>query len=153
MQKTNTTIANGVISNLIIADGAVAPANATTAEVIEGAIIKSVFVEIWLLGGGGGGTDTQFVLAIEKVPAAMVGGMLFADLLNLMSYSNKNNVLHVSQGVIGDNTTQSIPIFRGWMKIPKGKQRFIANDRLIANLTTIGADMQSCSVYVYKEIR
>ncbi len=153
VQKTNTSITNGAITNLIIADGAVAPATATTSEIIEGSKVATVWVEIWLLGGGSSGIDTQFILAIEKVPASMVGGMSFGSITNLMAYANKNNILHVSQGVIGDNGTQSIPIYRGWLKIPKGKQRFIANDRLIANLTTIGADMQSCSVFVYKEQR
>ncbi len=147
---TNSTVASGAGRAMVHVDAAVAPATGTAADVKEGAIIKAVYVEQWIKSNATAGNDTQFMLLIEKVPinAAAIGA---AQLLNVGAYTNKKNVLYFTQGVIGDLTTQALPVHRGWVKIPKSKQRFGLSDRLVVTVGSVGTGIQSCGFSTYKE--
>lgn len=101
-------------------------AGTTTAEptvpqdVVVGSVIKAFYLEYWLLGNA-----SQPVIAtwsIEKVPASATA-MTFTQGQNLHDYPNKRNILRTGQGIVGDANSNSIPIIREWIKIPKGKQR------------------------------
>ncbi len=72
---------------------------------------------------------------------------------NLMVYPNKKNILFYSQGVIGDLTTQSIPVVRNWFLIPKGKQRMGLGDKIVETLTATAAVIQNCGFSTYKEYK
>ncbi len=75
-----------------------------TEDVIEGAIVKAVFIELWVKSNAPAGTEDKFQFAIEKVPAG-AAPLSFTDMNNLQSYQNKKNILYFTQGVIGDLTT------------------------------------------------
>jgi len=77
--------------------------------------------------------------------------MTFAEAINPMIYPNKKNIFFASQGVIGDLTTQAIPVHRGWVKIPKGKQRFGLGDRFAMTVAATGAEIEFCGMSTYKE--
>ncbi len=124
-----------------------------TSHVIEGAVIKAVYCEVWIKGLGASDADTQFNLAIYKNP----GGnhvMTYAETLTMMGYDNKKNILFSSQGVVGGiGGGQSVPVIREWLKIPKGKQRFGLGDTFIVTITTTGQSLDGCALFVYKEYR
>ena len=150
VQFSNTTITTGSAVGLVIADSVQAPATATTADVKEGSIIKAVHCEMWVKSKASEGGDTQFSMIIEKVPANQAS-VTFAQMATLSAYNNKKNILYSTQGVIGDLSTQSIPIIRDWILIPKGKQRFGLSDRLVMTIGVIGVNMQRCGIFTYKE--
>ncbi len=150
VQIENTTIASGAQRATAIVDAAVAPATTNTSTVKEGAIVKAVFLEHWVKSNASAGTDTKFQYCLEKAPGPEVG-ITFVEMNNLQAYENKKNILYYSQGVIGDLTTQAIPIVRQWFKIPKGKQRFGLGDTLISTLTTTAAEVNNCGFATYKE--
>ncbi len=120
-------------------------------DVVEGAIIKAVYVELWVKGDGASSADTQIMVALVKLPGGQ-NAMTSTDMLNMQAYDNKKNIFFISQGVFGGKDTgQAVPILRQWIKIPKGKQRFGNGDELILNTSSIDTGAQRCGVAIYKE--
>ncbi len=119
-------------------------------EVVEGANIKAVFVEMWILDSS---NDGSFILSLEKRPS---GGnaMTFTQSNALGTYANKKNILYTTQGLSPNNGVGNpIPIIRQWFKIPKGKQRFGLGDRLVLNITNNGLNnLEFCGFFTYKEL-
>jgi len=152
--QTQTTIVAGAISNRVIASAVVAPASALSTDVIQGAIIKAVYIEMWVQGNGAIGVSGAFNFTLEKIPANGPA-MTFANSLNLTAYLNKKNILYTTQGLIASaSVAQGVSVLRQWFAIPKGKQRMGLGDRLILNLSPIGgSDIQICGIYIYKEYR
>ncbi len=150
VQNENQTIATGVRKNFVLVDATPAPGNANIFDIKEGSLVKAIFIEMWVKSNASAGTDTKFQLSLEKVPTG-TAGLTFTQMNNLSSYDNKKNVLFFSQGVIGDLTTQAIPIVRQWFAIPKGKQRFGLGDRIILSISSTAAEINTCGFAVYKE--
>lgn len=152
--RTNTSLAAGAAVTLDIADAVAAPASATTVQVLEGAVIKAVWVEMWLLVNGTTGTASQMVQTLEKIPSNGINPT-FTNMLNLQAYQNKKNILHTFQGVQGSfiDGNPAIAPLRAWMPIPKGKQRMGLGDRLVLTIATVGQAIQTCGMFIYKEYR
>ncbi len=133
----NQTIAFSVLPNLV---------NLPT-EVVEGCVIKAVYVEMWARTG-----DTApgtVLMSLIKVPDGQTP--TFADMTALDAYNNKKNVLYHTQGLSNDQDADAIPFIRGWYKIPKGKQRMGAGDQLILSISAQALDQQICGFFTYKE--
>ena len=93
------------------------------------------------------------ISAFEKISS---GGPLMTqpDTVTLNDYPNKKNILKTSQGVIGDANTNTTPVFREWIAIPKGKQRMGLGDRLMLNVSCLAEaanDLEICGMFIYKE--
>ncbi len=118
-------------------------------EVAEGATIKAIFIEMWLLGTFNEGS---FVLMLEK-SSQNANAPTLSEMTTLDAYDNKKNILFVSQGLIAeDSNSNPTPVLRQWIKIPKGKQRFGLNDKFRINIAAIGAeDVQGCGFSTYKD--
>ncbi len=118
-------------------------------EVEEGSTVKAIYMEMWLLGQ----TNNQFFTAIvAKLPGG-VGNIVQADMVDLFGFDNKKNILYTTQGLApNDGVGQPINIFRGWIKIPKGKQRFGFGDRIQFAISSRGdGTIDFCGFFVYKE--
>ncbi len=152
--RTNATVASAVIVNGILVESVVAPATSAAYSVQEGSIVKAIYIEMWVLGAGASGTDTQFNATLEKVPAGATA-MTYSQSVQLGSYPNKKNVLFTTQGVLGSQNDGSpqVAVMRGWYKIPKGKQRMGLGDKIVLNLSSTGQSIQYCGVQTYKEYR
>ncbi len=119
--------------------------------VVVGAVIKAVYLEAWLIGESAQPCTATW--AFEKL---ISGGtaMTQAQGQLLDDYPNKNNILKLGQGVVGDSNSNPIPIIREWIKIPKGKQRMSLGDTFVLNVSCIGeADngLELCGVAIFKE--
>lgn len=118
-------------------------------EVVEGSTIKAVYFEQWLRSSEV--SPGSFIFAIYKLTG---GSTVFstAELAAMGSASNKKNVLFFSQGLVNDADSVATPVLKGWVKIPKSKQRFGLGDSLIMATFAQGAiDLQSCGFVTYKE--
>ncbi len=149
VQISLETVAAGAIkSNTLV--HARATADVTDAdEVHEGAIVKAVYVEMWIRAGS---TSPGSVLVSLYKKPGIGTAMTFADHIALFDYDNKKNVLYHTQGLMNDQDADAIPFVRGWFKIPKGKQRFGLNDSLILATSAQGAiDVIECGFATYKE--
>ncbi len=126
---------------------------ATTAngvdEVGEGAVVKAVFVELWIIDDG---NDGSFVVTLGKYPSGL-SAMTFTQSNSLGTYGNKKNLLYVTQGLTpNDGITRPTVLLRQWFKIPKSKQRFGLGDKLRLTITSNGAQsINYCGFATYKE--
>ncbi len=154
VQRFLTTVSGATVLNVTIVDAVVVSAISTPEEVLEGSVIKAVWIEIWAIGQGAEGVVSAFSFSLEKVPAAATP-MTSAQSLALMTYPNKKNILYTTQGNIGsDIGANAVPVLRQWFAIPKGKQRFGLGDKLILNLANVAAvDLQVCGIFTYKEYK
>ncbi len=152
VQIENATIASAAVGASELIDAVSQNLVANVSDVVEGSIIKAVFIEIWVKSNADAGADTKFQLIVEKIPQGNIAPT-FAQMNNLMTYPNKKNVLLFSQGVIGDGTTQAIPVVRQWFKIPKSKQRFGLGDRFLVTVSATGFEINRCGFATYKEYK
>ncbi len=152
VQFENAEIASAARRNMVAIDAVAQNAVTSVEDVVEGSIIKAVFIEIWVHSQAAAGLEDKFQLSIMKTVA---GGatITFTEMNNLMGFANKKNILFFSQGVTGDLSTQSIPVVRQWFKIPKGKQRFGLGDRLDITVSATNAVLDSCGFCTYKEYK
>ncbi len=152
--RTNTGTALGVAANLDVIEAVAALASATTTEVIEGASIRAVRIELWFaIAPAAPEASSQVTFIIEKVPAGQTPATL-TNLLNLQAYLNKKNILYTFQG-LAPNLRQSnpVPFIREWVLIPKGKQRFGLGDKLVLSFVSVSQAIQTCGMFIYKEYR
>ncbi len=121
----------------------VAPASAD--EVHEGDSVKAVYLEFWYSGVT---ADKTLACAFVKLPGG-AASPTFAEMANMSAYVNKKNVLEFHQGLAptGGNV---VPMFRHWVKIPKGKQRMGLGDKLILKSVAVGTNVNICGVSTYK---
>ncbi len=151
VQQTLLGIPTGTIRNVTIADAIVAPAVTNTFSVNIGSVIKAIYVEMWYANNDVSTGQSTFTMTIEKLPAnALV--MTFTNSSNLSAYLNKKNILYCTQGVVTASVDggNAMPMYRGWIKIPKGKQRMGQGDKIMLNVSSIGLG-QICGFFTYKE--
>ena len=149
VQTTLTSVAINTVLNIdlarVEANAALDPGTAT--EIGQGTIIKAVFLEYWLLGDGQ--QPTTMTAMIEKT-VNNSNGITTGAAAILHTYINKKNLFEIHQGIIGDANSNPIPIFRGWVKIPKGKQRFGIGDGLVFSIRGITETTNVCGFAIYK---
>ncbi len=143
-------IASGAADPIEAIQGVAQTAVANFADVVEGSVVKTVYIEMWIKSNASAGLFGKFQMVIEKVPAGATPAT-FTQMNNLMTYPNKKNVFFTSQGILGDLTTQAVPIIRTWLLIPKGKQRFGLDDRLVVNVSATSAAIDRCGLFIFKE--
>ncbi len=148
IQSSLFTVASGAITNVLIAQG-VAVVTASNAHVIEGAKISAVYVEMWLSSDDA--TAGTAIVTLEKVQGATTTLMTAAESAALNDYDNKKNVLHTFMGLLPTNVQYPMGAIKGWIKIPKSKQRFGLNDRLMLNIHGQSNGVSACGFFVFKE--
>ncbi len=154
VHRTNIAVTSGSASAHVVLDAVNAPATSTSAQVIEGAIVKAIHLEYWILSDGVTSSINQFALIVEKVPTGSASATA-AQMLNLGAYDNKKNILFTTQGIVGAGIDgqASVPLLRQWMLIPKGKQRMGLGDRMVISIAPVGFTMNWCGISTYKEYR
>ncbi len=150
VNSESTTISSGAAGAIEIVQAVGQTLVANTGDVVEGSLVKQCHVEIWIKSNAAAGGNAKFQGILEKVPAGATS-ITFTQMNNLMTYPNKKNILYSTQGILGDLSTQSIPIMRDWYAIPKGKQRFGLDDRLILTISATTADIRRCGLFIFKE--
>ena len=148
-QMTLSTVTTLAEVDSVIID-AVAPADVSAPnEVLEGAIVKAVYVELWVIGSV---SNQFFTIILQKLPSGLPTAS-FTEMTTLGDYRNKKNILYTTQGLASnDGIAAPIPIIRQWFKIPKGKQRFGLDDSLVLQIASRGSDdVIFCGFATYKE--
>ena len=118
-------------------------------EVEEGASVKAIYIELWLLNSANDGSDTVVVV---KTPIGSVGPA-YANMVALGTFLNKKNILFTHQGLSSNNGVGNpIQVLGGWIKIPKSKQRFGLGDKLHLSIANQGpSTLEFCGFATYKE--
>jgi len=149
IQHSLQTVDGQSIENILVLNVSNTLGSQTAVRV--GAIIKAVFVEIWVIGSSS--QPVVQTLTVEKVPSGAPNmtqpqGQLMND------YNNKKNILYSTQGIVGDANSNPIPVIRQWVKVPKSKQRFGQGDSIVINISAIGEvdqDLEICGLSIFKE--
>ncbi len=142
-----TTAAASITTNSISLAVAVVDKNATH-EVEEGNSIKAVYLELWIRSAAT--AASSFVFTVMKRQAGL-GAPDTTDLNALGQYDNKKNVFYTTQGLTNDVDSTALSLFKGWIKIPKSKQRQGLGDVLSWHLEAIGQSINFCGFSTYKE--
>lgn len=145
-------VAAAAIANIPIVTSVVASAVNLVNEVIEGSVVKAIWVEMWIISNAAANTSS-FTITLEKVPAGATQ-MTVAQAVNLMVYPNKKNILYTTQGIVSANAAgaQVVPVLRQFFAIPKGKQRMGLGDEIILNIFATGGEaLNTCGMFIYKE--
>ncbi len=146
IQNSLFTIASGAISNRLI--GAAVAAPSTLQDVREGSTISAVYAEMWVITDDA--ASGTVIVTLEKISS---GGPLMtaADSALLNDYPNKKNILYTQMGLIAPNVQYPTNVIKGWLKIPKGKQRFSLGDQLRLNIHAQSNGISACGFFIYKE--
>ncbi len=138
--------ANSIIATVLV-DAKQNPDQDIAVEVEPGAVVKAIFVEYWVLGGGQQpSTMTYLIEKVDATSAPVTNGFMST----LHTYPGKKQILEMHQGLVGDANANPIPVFRHWIKIPKGKQRFGLGDRLVLTIRSITEATQICGFAIFK---
>ncbi len=141
-----TGVASGAVLTVTIATAlAKGTAIALPSDVIEGEVIKNVYLEYWVKAD-----NPNFTVGVcfLKRPAGVAAPSV-AEMANLGSYANKKNIFEMHQGLApsGDSVMQ---VFGSWHKIPKGKQRMGLGDILALRVTFTGSAGDICGFATFK---
>ncbi len=149
VQVSLASVAAGTLNQTIIANSLEQSAVNTSNEVVEGSIIKAVYVEMWVRTNDTS-PGTALLSLVKTVDAS---NFVFADAIALHDYTNKKNILYHTQGLTNDQDADAVPFVRGWFKIPKSKQRFGLGDRLVLGIAAQALEQNICGFMTYKEYR
>lgn len=141
-----TTVGLGAIGQQNVVNAQVTPAGDN--QVREGAEVRAVYIEIWITSDDA--NSGSFSFSVEKRDGAQPA-MTYANSIALGTYSNKKNIFFESQGINNPRGGVATPVFRDWVKIPKGKQRFGLNDKIVINISGITNGLDYCGFSTYKE--
>ncbi len=151
VNRVSVAVASGNVLNMDIIDTVNAPAVASSNQVRVGAIIKAVWVELWISSQAAANV-AQFVLTLMKLPAGLTAPT-FSNLANLGAFPNKKNIFYTTQGNVSASNVgaNTVPIVRQFFLIPKGKQRFGLGDKLTLSITATAEGLLVCGMNIYKE--
>ncbi len=148
VQKSLTTVVAAAVNSTDICHAVEPSAVTDVDEIVEGAIVKAIYVEMWVRTN-----DTSagtFIMVIVKHPGGVVNPTA-ANMAALGDWVNKKNILYTTQGLTNVNTSIATPAFKGWIKIPKGKQRFGLDDKMKIHIFAQALDQNICGFFTYKE--
>lgn len=147
VQTSLSTVTNASVLAITIANAAQDAVGTNALQVQVGSTISAVYIEMWLIGDQQtrSTANVMFEKAVNnKTP------MTFGESQALHTYTNKNNLFHVTQGLVGAADTNPTPFLRGWFKIPKGKQTMRLGDKLVLNIAAITDEVEVCGTFIYK---
>ncbi len=139
----------GVGTQVLLISESIEGQHTKSTDVSEGALVKAVWIELWCVSAGT--TIGSFTSILYKNPGG-ANGVLDADMAALHDWDNKKNILYTTQGITPDADQFPMNVFKGWSKIPKGKQRQGLGDKIQIGLrNNIADDLNFCGFATFKE--
>jgi len=146
-QHSLATIAAGAITTISSIIAVAVPSSSVT-QVREGSTISAIYTEIW--GTTDDAASGTVIVTVEKTVAGQTD-MTTAQAAALNSYPNKKNILHTMMGLTPPDLQYPMPLLKGWIRIPKGKQRFSLGDELHINIFAQSNGVAFCGFTIFKE--
>ncbi len=138
----------GTLASETIALSVTPTAANTNAEVPEGALVKAVYIELWV--NSDDTSASSFSVNFEKDPGG-ASNMTYAESIALHDYKNKKNIFYETMGLVAPVDEFPSNLIKGWIKIPKGKQRMGLGDKIRLNISAITNGLTYCGFATYKE--
>ncbi len=149
VQWTLSTVAAGAAGSEQIMGAVTILSKNLPTEIAEGAVVKAVYIELWADSSSADGSQ---IVVVSK-DASNGQGPTFAQAVALDSYDIKKNILFTHQGLsANDGVGNPALVMRGWIKIPKSKQRFGLGDTLFLTIANPSSNtLTYCGFATYKE--
>jgi len=148
VQQSIGTVVAGANEDTVIVDAVTTEDINTVFEVREGSSVKAVYLELWIRSAAT--AAASFVFIFCKRPSG-VSAPTTTNMAALGGWDNKKNVLYTTQGLTNDVDADAMVLYKGWIKIPKGKQRMGLGDVLSWHLFAVGQSINFCGFCTYKE--
>ncbi len=148
VQESLATVTGGGVNQIVVASAVSIDANNVVNEVTEGNSIKAVYMELWIRSASTTGSSGQMIFYKKIADATNASA---TDMAALGDWDNKKNILYTTMGLFNDVDADAITLFKGWIKIPKGKQRMGLGDRLVVSVFSPTIDAHICGFFTYKE--
>ncbi len=148
VQRSLFAVGSGALTVVDVVISLAAPVATTATNVREGSSINAVYCEMWVSSDDA--ASGTCIATLERRPGG-VNAMLASESAALDSYDNKKNILHTFMGLTPSNVQYPMAIIKGWVKIPKGKQRFGIGDKLVLNIHGQSNGIAACGFFIYKE--
>ncbi len=148
VQQSITTVTGGGVVTVNVAESVAVGAKNLVFEVEEGSSIKAVYVEMWERSSS---TTPSSGQAIFYKKIADASSATAADMAALGDWDNKKNILYTTMGLFNDQDADAVNLIRGWIKIPKGKQRMGLGDKIQMTFFASVVDTVICGFFLYKE--
>ncbi len=142
-------LSTGTAQNNLLIESVAVTAKNTPREVEEGAIVKAVFIELWVQNEGN--LAHQIIVLSKQTDLGL--GPTFAEMATLDTWTNKKNILFTHEGLSANDAVGNPQrVMFGWFKIPKSKQRFGLGDTLALTVSNPSANnLNRCGFSLYKE--
>ncbi len=148
VQTSLATVAAGTPNTISLVASVAPDAVNLVNEVQEGSSVKAIYIEHWLRAGSTTGSSGQMIIyktvGVETNPTSTV-------MAALGDWINKKNILYTTMGLYNDQDADAIAAFKGWLKIPKGKQRMGLGDQIKLTVFAPTIDLHQCGFATYKE--
>ncbi len=148
VQFSIRTVTGGAVLTESLAAGVARDAVNLVNEVQEGSTVKAIYLELWVRAGSTTPSSGQLIVYKKQTDATNPS---VADMAALGDWDNKRNIFYTTMGLFNDQDADAIALFKGWIKIPKGKQRFTIGDDLNFSIFAATIDAQICGFCTYKE--
>ncbi len=148
VQNSLETVAGGTVVTKQLIKSVERGTATSVSQVEEGNTVKAVYVESWIRGGEATAGSGQYI--IYKA-SADTSNPTATDMAALGDWDNKKNIFYTTMGLFNDNDADATVVYKGWLKIPKGKQRFGLGDVLKIAIFTPTIDLHHCGFATYKE--
>jgi len=148
VQFSIATVTGGAVTSLAIANAVAPDAVTDVDEVVEGSGVKAVYLEIWLRSASTTAASGQMI--VYKLQGDATNPST-TDMAALGDWDNKRNIFYTTMGLFNDVDSSAIAAFKGWIKIPKGKQRMGLGDDINLSIFSPTVDMHVCGFATYKE--
>ncbi len=146
-QHSLAAVAAGAIAKKDLIKGQENADVTSAVDVVQGSIVKAIYIELWVHSDDA--ASGTVIFTVEKRGGGQPA-MTTTQIAALHTYPNKKHVLYTTMGLIPNNVTYPWSVFKGWIKIPKGLQRFGLDDVLNWNLFAQSNGLSFCGFATYK---
>ncbi len=147
VQHSLAVVASGAIAKKDLVKGQEMADVSSAVDVLNGATVKAIYLELWVHSDDAASGTVIFTVEKTSVGAT---AMSTANAASLNGYHNKKNIFYTTMGLIPNNVTYPWAVFKGWIKIPKGKQRIALDDTISWNLFAQSNGLSFCGFATYK---
>ncbi len=151
VDKSATITATAVLPEVLI-NTKDAPVLANTTEVETGAKVHGIFINVQIQANQSINAIPNIYMAIYKSPG---GNIPAIDPAQTGSNADKKQIIHQEMNFVEttSNTANPRTLFKGVVVIPRGMQRFGADDELIMSLKSNAINFSYCVQCIFKEFR
>ncbi len=125
------------------------PAIADTNGVVTGAIVNTIYLEVWMYGNAVAGVNSPITWMLAKNPG---NNLTLPDPAAAGASDNKRWIFAMGKGLIGNQGNgQPGYLIRGWFSVPKKMRRFGHDDALqLVVKNDTANDVNICIMCIYK---